>query len=265
MTPDVWDQLAIAGIGMAAIMLLLWLIQLRTGDPGIVDFGWAAGLGLTSIFYAFSSPEVGARQVLLALLAGLWSFRLAGYILFNRVVGGGEDGRYQTLRKNWGTRAPGYFLLFFWFQAILVVVFSIPYLAVAWNLVDDLTIFDLAGVLILVGSIAGETLADRQLARFRTKTENRGKTCREGLWRYSRHPNYFFEWLHWWGYVLLSFGNPWWWVSLLRPVLMLVFIFKITGIPATEQQALASRGDDYRRYQESTSVFIPWFPRRKRA
>jgi steroid 5-alpha reductase family enzyme len=254
--------MVIAGVGVVSFMFVLWLVHLRTVDAGIVDFGWAAGLGLTAVFYAFSSPETGARQWLLAFLAGLWSFRLAGYLLIDRVVGGEEDGRYQTLRGKWGAKAPAYFLGFFTFQALLVVIFSTPYLVVARNDAEGLTVFDLVGVLILAGSILGEFVSDGQLANFRSKSENRGRTCREGLWRYSRHPNYFFEWLHWWGYVFLSLGSPWWWLSLLGPVLMAIFIFKITGIPATEEQALASRGEDYRRYQENTSAFIPWFPRK---
>jgi steroid 5-alpha reductase family enzyme len=104
-------------------------------------------------------------------------------------------------------------------------------------------------------------LADRQLARFKRRPESRGKTCREGWWRYSRHPNYFFEWLHWWSYVLLAAGSPWWVLTLIGPALMLLFLFKVTGIPATEAQASVSRSD-YAEYRRTTSAFIPWFPKR---
>jgi steroid 5-alpha reductase family enzyme len=100
------------------------------------------------------------------------------------------------------------------------------------------------------------------LAQYRGDPVNRGKTCRLGLWKYSRHPNYFFEWLYWWVYVLIAWTAPLGWISLLAPGLMLFFLLKVTGIPATEAQAVRSRGDDYRDYQRTTSMFIPWFPQK---
>jgi steroid 5-alpha reductase family enzyme len=110
-------------------------------------------------------------------------------------------------------------------------------------------------------ALAGETVADRQLAAWRAHPGNRGRACRAGLWRYSRHPNYFFEWLHWFAYVLLAVGSPLAWLAWLGPLLMFASLNWITGIPYTEAQALRSRGDDYRRYQAETSRFFPWPPR----
>ena len=119
---------------------------------------------------------------------------------------------------------------------------------------------DAAGALLWLVAIAGEALADMQLARFRRDPARAGQGCRQGLWRYSRHPNYFFEWLHWWAYVLLGLGSPWWWVTVAGVVVMYVFLTRVTGIPYTEQQALRTRGEAYRRYQETTSVFFPLIP-----
>jgi steroid 5-alpha reductase family enzyme len=110
-------------------------------------------------------------------------------------------------------------------------------------------------------SVWGEHVADRQLARFRADPVNRGKTCRAGLWRYSRHPNYFFEWLHWFTYVALAVGATAVWYSLSGPVLMYVFLRWISGVPYTEAQALRTRGDDYRDYQRHTSMFFPLPPK----
>jgi len=101
-------------------------------------------------------------------------------------------------------------------------------------------------------------MADQQLARFRADPSNKGQVCDVGLWHYSRHPNYFFEWLHWFSYPLIAFGTPLSWIAWLGPVVMLIFLYRITGIPYTEKQALKSRGDAYRRYQETTSPFVPW-------
>ncbi len=125
---------------------------------------------------------------------------------------------------------------------------------------ESLRVWDLAGFAIVLASIAGESVADRQLRRFRHDPANRGRTCREGLWRYSRHPNYFFEWLHWWSYAILAIGGPLSWLAALAPLVMLVFILFVTGIPPTEARAVASRGEDYREYQRTTSAFVPWPP-----
>lgn len=250
----------LAGASML-LMFVLWLIQRRTGDAGIVDAGWSAGLGAAALFFAWTSGGDPERRLVLAICAGIWSIRLAGYLLVNRILSGPEDGRYQELRSRWGARAQINFLLFFEFQALLVVVFAVPFLVVAWNPSPGLGWTDGIGIAIWLTAMLGEAIADRQLAGFRADPAGRGRTCRRGLWRYSRHPNYFFEWVQWWAYVLLSLGSPWWWVSLAGPALMLLFLFKITGIPATEERALRSRGDDYRRYQQTTSAFFPWFPK----
>jgi steroid 5-alpha reductase family enzyme len=256
-----FDQVLIVICCSLAFMLGLWLIQQKTRDAGIVDVGWTVGLGLAALFYAWSSGGDPVRRFVLGLVAGTWSFRLAFYLLKNRILKGTEDGRYQELRSRWGSRSAFNFLLFFLFQAILIPLFSIPFLLVAHNHSVGLSIFDWLGIAVWLLAISGEAISDAQLARFRADASNRGKVCAQGLWRYSRHPNYFFEWLHWWSYVLLSVGNPWWIVSLWGPTIMLVFLFKITGIPATEERALASRGDEYRRYQQTTSQFFPWFPK----
>ena len=116
-------------------------------------------------------------------------------------------------------------------------------------------------VLLWAVALTGEAVADRQLARFKARPSSRGRTCREGLWRYSRHPNYFFEWLVWVAYALFALASPYGALALICPVVMLYLLFRVTGIPATEAQALRSKGDDYRRYQATTSVFVPWFPR----
>ncbi|KAG1359915.1 hypothetical protein G6F61_014465 [Rhizopus arrhizus] len=146
-------------------------------------------------------------------------------------------------------------------QALLIILFAPPFVAVAANPRPGLTIWIVAAAGVWLLSVGGEALADRQLARFRANPANKGRTCRDGLWRYSRHPNYFFEWLHWFTYVLLAVGSPLWWMAWLGPLLMYVFLRWISGIPFTEQQALRTRGDDYREYQRRTSAFFPWFPK----
>ncbi len=247
---------------MALTMLAFYFIQRRTRNAGIVDFVWAAGIGGLAVFYAVAASGDVGRRVLLAVLAGTWSMRLAVYLLFDRILGKPEDGRYQMLRQNWGDRASVFFLGFFQIQALWAIMFSIPFLPVVYSK-GALGWVDALGFGIWLTAVTGETLADRQLARFRADPQNKGKTCQVGLWRYSRHPNYFFEWIHWFAYVCLGFGSSYRWVTFLGPIVMLLFLYKVTGIPYTEKRALQTRGEDYRRYQQRTSAFIPWFPKRE--
>jgi steroid 5-alpha reductase family enzyme len=252
----VWGFVATA-IGMA----LLWARQLRTRNATSVDVAWSLALGLLAVAYAFLADGEPARRILVAVVAGAWAFRLAGYLYFARVRHESEeDGRYRAMRTHWGARAPLGFFVVYQAQAFLAALFSTFFL-MAMTRPGPLDVLDVAGVLVALIAIGGELVADRQLARWRADPANRGRTCRAGLWRYSRHPNYFFEWVHWWAYVLIAWGAPWWWATLFGPGLMLLFVYRITGIPYTERQALKSRGEDYRAYQRTTSAFIPWFPK----
>ncbi|UCF66898.1 MAG: DUF1295 domain-containing protein [Acidobacteriota bacterium] len=243
-------------------MLVLYLLQRRWNEADVVDFGWSAGIGLATVGYAVLANGYPLRRGLIAVMVTGWSFRLAIYLLRDRVLRAGEDTRYRELRSRWGARAQSYFLLFFLFQALLVVVFTIPPLVAMGARVQALGIWDALGAAVWFVALAGESAADRQLARFRARPESRGKTCREGLWRYSRHPNYFFEWVHWWAYVVIGWRAPFGWLTLLGPALMLLFLYKVTGVPIAERRALETR-PDYRDYQRTTSAFIPWPPRTK--
>ena len=257
-------ELFLAGWATAALLMALaWAVQWRTQDAGVVDVTWAAGLGVLALGYALLANGDPLRRILVAIMAGGWSFRLAAYLLINRVIGKSEDGRYQRLRAHWHERLQLKFFGFFQAQALLTAVFAVPFLVVTMTLERPPLLAVFAVALIWLLAVGGETLADRQLAAWRADSAHRGRTCRAGLWRYSRHPNYFFEWLHWWCYPLLAWGSPALWLTLIGPALMLYTLLKVTGIPYTEQQALASRGDDYRAYQCSTSAFIPWFPKRE--
>jgi steroid 5-alpha reductase family enzyme len=250
-------------LAAAVLFFALWVVGRKRKNYGTVDVGWTAGVGLMAVFCALVGGGWPLRRLLVGLMGGIWAFRLAYYIVVDRVLTPQEDGRYQRLRAHWAEMADGYFLLFFMAQTFLVTLFALPFLPLARDPAVGLRSWEVAGACLWLLAFVGESVADRQLVRFRRNPDNRGKTCRQGLWRYSRHPNYFCEWLHWWAYVLFGLGTAGWALTLVGPVLMLVFLFRLTGIPYTEQQALASRGDDYRRYQRSTSVFFPWPPRRE--
>jgi steroid 5-alpha reductase family enzyme len=246
----------IAAVAMAAVFAL----QVRTRNAGFVDVAWAALLGIAALYYGLVAEGAFLPRLLVALLAATWGFRLALHLL-HRVLNEREDGRYAFLREHWGGHQ-GKFFAFFQAQALAVALFSLPFLVAANNPQEELSLWMVLGVLIWATSLVGESIADLQLARFRTNPRNRGSTCRDGLWRYSRHPNYFFEWLHWFAYVCLALGAPYGWLALIGPALMLVSLCWVSGIPFVEAQSLRSRGDDYREYQRTTSMLIPWFPKK---
>ncbi|WP_426690572.1 DUF1295 domain-containing protein [Rhodanobacter ginsengiterrae] len=256
---SVFCQLLLVWLLATAMMTLGWQWQRKRSNAGIVDALWAAGVGGSAVLLALTGSGTPWTRLALALLGGTWGARLAVH-LWRRVCGEPEDGRYQNLRAHWhGSQWK--FFAFFQFQAVLIVLFALPFVAVARN--PHLSgWWLLAAAAIWLFSVIGEAIADAQLAGFRHSPANKGRTCREGLWRYSRHPNYFFEWLHWFAYVCLAVGSPLAWLAWSGPLVMYVFLRWISGVPYTEAQALRNRGDDYRDYQRSTPMLIPWFPKR---
>ncbi|WP_043958799.1 DUF1295 domain-containing protein [Lysobacter sp. A03] len=257
-----WAQLGMIWLLAALVMTLGWLWQRARSNAGIVDVLWAAGVGGSAVVLAITGGGAVGTRIALAVLGGAWGGRLALH-LWGRVRSEPEDGRYRYLREHWNGSQLKFFA-FFQAQALLIVLFALPFVAVAGNPRMSLPWLVAAGVIWMV-SVLGESIADRQLDRFRKDPDNAGKTCRDGLWRYSRHPNYFFEWVHWFAYVCLAVGSPISWLAWAGPAVMYVFLRWISGVPYTEKQALRSRGEDYRNYQRTTSVLIPWFPKKDTA
>lgn len=258
---DSYAILLLVGAAFAAsTMAALWLLQLRTHDASHVDVGWAIEIALVATLYAFLADGDVGHRLLVALLASIWGWRLGLYLLFDRVLGKEEDGRYRALREKWGDRANRNLFLFFQFQAVFVVFFSVPYLLIGLDPEKGFGPLELIGVALWAIGNAGAIAADRQLASWRADPENRGRTARAGLWSWSRHPNYFFEWITWCGVAVIATAAPWGWVAWIVPAGLLFLLFRVTGIPATEAQARRSR-PDYAEYQRTTSVFVPLPPR----
>ncbi len=253
-----------AWIVTALLMVGAWLVQRAQGNAAVMDVTWCLAFALTAVGYALTTTGDPTRRFLVAMMAATWEVRLAGYVFINRILDKPEDARYQTLRRRWGTRAQLYWFLIFEAEALALPVFSLPLLVLMQNTRQTFSLWEWGGVVVWLVAVSGEWMADRQLARFRADPANHGTTCRAGLWRYSRHPNYFFESLHWWAYVLMGVGVPYGWLTLLGPVLMTFALLKVSGIPYAEAQAVATRGEEYREYQRTTSAFIPWFPKRPR-
>ena len=247
---------------MVPVMLLLWVVQRTYQNAVVADLGFCLGLIVIVLWYTVMIEGNPFRRFLVGSMGAAYAFRLGLHLFLHRIYKKNEDSRYQWLRSQWGPRAQFYFFLYFQGQAIAIAVFSLPFLVLMSNSEPTFSFWELVGFLVWGIAIGGEALADSQLNLFRGQPTNRGKTCREGLWRYSRHPNYFFESLHWCSYVIMGIGSPYGWITLIGPVLMLWGLLKVTGIPFSEAQALASRGEDYREYQRTTNAFIPWFPKK---
>lgn len=246
-------------VGMILLMSSLWIYQVRTRNATIVDVGWAFGMGVSICYLAWSCEGDLGRRILIAILLGLWSLRLAGYLFYSRIIKGqGEDRRYASMRAAMSQHPNAGFFVIFQMQSLFVVIFMTPMLFALTSPVPLWTWHDILAIFIWLIAVLGEGLADGQLHRFKSDPMNRGKTCQLGLWKYSRHPNYFFEWLHWFTYPLLAWGSTQGMYVWILPAMMLVFLLKLTGIPYSESQALKHRAD-YAEYQRKTSKFIPWF------
>ena len=255
--------LFLIGLGLSSLLMVaVWWVALRIRNAGIVDIAWALGFTPLALLYRAFGDGEPVRQNLITLMVVIWSLRL-GVHLWKRVMGHHpeEDGRYRELRHAVAGHENFFFFWFFQAQALLLAVLSIPVLLSNSDTRVQLGFSDFLGGAVWFIAICGESLADRQLAKFKASAANSGKVCSAGLWHYSRHPNYFFEWLIWVSLFLFALPSPWGWATLFAPVLMLFFLLRVTGIPYTEQQSLRSRGDAYREYQRTTSPFVPWFPK----
>jgi steroid 5-alpha reductase family enzyme len=246
--------------GLAGLFSLVWLVQLRTRNAGLVDAVWSWSLGLLAVLYAAAGTAPAPLRGLLAVLGGLWGLRL-GTHLFLRNHGRPEDGRYRRLRQQWGAGADRKLFWFFQLQVVFSMLLSLGFAAVAWSPVAPAAGWLLCGAAVWLVAVAGEGLADWQLERFKQDPAAAGQVCRRGLWRYSRHPNYFFECLHWLAYVPLAAASPWWWLTLAPPLIMAFLLLKLSGVPVTEAQTARSR-PGYAEYMRTTSVLIPWPPRK---
>ena len=253
----------VATAALCAGFAAIYAVARRMDNYGIVDIAWSYAFGALALFYAAAAPGWLPRRLLIATLAVLWSLRL-GTHLYIRVIGHHpvEDGRYQEMRKRWSAHFAQKMAVFYQQQAVSVVILGLPFLLIARNLSQQFHTLEIIGALLWLIALLGESTADAQLSAFKKKPANKGKVCNLGLWAFSRHPNYFFEWCIWVAYFVFACASPWGWLSVICPAAMLYLLLRVTGIPMTEEQSLRSRGDAYRDYQNRVSAFIPWFPKK---
>jgi steroid 5-alpha reductase family enzyme len=262
-----WAVVAIA-LSLSVLMAGAWMVQQRTGNSGWVDTIWTFSVGLVgaaSALWPVAGAAPNTRQWLVAALVVIWSLRLGLHIAV-RTSGISDDPRYAAFAKEWGVDSPRKMFVFLQNQGFGSIPLAFSIFVAARFPADVLRPQDYLGVVILFAGIAGEALADAQLKRFRLEPANKGRVCDIGLWRWSRHPNYFFEWFGWLAYPVIALSPdyalsyPWGWATLLAPAFMYWILVHVTGIPPLEEQMLRSRGERYRDYQARTSMFFPLPP-----
>lgn len=255
----------LSGLAAALVLVLLvWLGSLVRRDASIIDIFWGPGFAVLAWVYAAWGDGWQPRKLLALGLVTVWGVRLAAHILW-RARGKGEDYRYREMRERHGARF-WWVSLFavFLFQGVLLWLISAPLLqAVRATGPPGWTGLDLAALLLFVFGFLFEAVGDLQLARFRSDPASHGKVLRSGLWRYTRHPNYFGDAVVWWSFFVLALATPGALWTVFSPVLMTFLLLKISGVGLLEKKLRRTR-PEYEEYVASTNAFLPWFPRSSR-
>jgi steroid 5-alpha reductase family enzyme len=253
--------IAIALAGNISVFAAAWAFCLKIRNFSPVDAFWAICIGLTSVFFLLAENP-NPKQIAAAILIGAWSARL-GYHLAKRISKHhpAEDSRYIKLREVWEGRVNPSFFWFFQGQALSVFLLALPFYLIAADPDPSWSPLHIIGAIVTATGLIGESLADRQMSAFKATDPDPKSVCKKGLWKYSRHPNYFFESVIWTGFFLFAAGSPWGWTTIYAPAIITFLLLKVTGIPPTEASAVKRKGDAYREYQRTTSPFIPLPPK----
>lgn len=254
------------GIGLAvilALMTVLWLVSLRLANSSIVDIFWGTGFVIANWVYFFLAPDgFLPRKLLIGLLVSIWGLRLSIYIL-RRNWGKPEDFRYQKWRREsgkiwWWKSSFQVFLL----QGLLMWIISAPLLAAQMGQQPASLIgLDILGAVVWLVGFFFESMGDYQLTRFKANPANKGKVMDRGVWRYTRHPNYFGDAAQWWGFYLIAATAGGWW-TIFSPALMTLLLVRVSGVALLEKTLETRPG--YKEYAERTSPFLPWFPKKQK-
>lgn len=243
------------------MMTLFSFIYFWKRNGGIADIGWALGFVLAIWAYFFLGNGAYSKKLAILLMVNIWALRLALHLSY-RYLTTPEDPRYDQIRKEWGDTSDFKCFMMFIFQGVLIVLLTLPFLIVSNRAISHWRPIEFFAILLWLVGVIGETWADNELARFKSKPENAGKILQTGLWQYSRHPNYFFEFVIWLAFFLFALGTPGGWVSFIAPTIMLCLLLKVSGIPLTDTELHQSKGIEFDEYCRKTSAFIPWFPKK---
>ncbi len=260
-----WLAVVVA-LWLSGAMALAWRIALVTGQSGRIDAIWALATGLAAVVAAAASQGDPLRRALVCAIVAIWSLRLGRY-LWRRAIHGGDDPRYAALKLSWGAAAPRRLFLFLQIQAFASWPLALTAYCAAGAPRQGLDVRDGLAIALFAGAFTGEAIADRQMAGFKAKPGNRGRICNQGLWAWSRHPNYFFEWLSWLAYPIMAVeaGYPAGWLTLSAPLVIYGLLVHVSGIPPLEAHLSRSRPEEFAAYAKNVSAFWPRPPRRSRS
>jgi steroid 5-alpha reductase family enzyme len=250
--------IVIIGIYLGLQMCFVWGVYRLLKNPSVVDASWSIGLMVSGLLY-LGRISITERKFVVSGLLILWAFRLAGYLWYTRIRQGHDDKRYRELSAHWKINQSLGFFLNFQLQALLIFMISGVFYWIGHSAEEYITVFDIFAIIIVAVGIIGESIADWQLYQFK-KTQAKG-ICNVGFWYYSRHPNYFCDWLIWVGFSLFALQTNNGYLGLLSPMVLYWIFTQVTG-PMTERGSLQSRGQKYNDYQKQTSMFFPWFKKK---
>ncbi len=245
-----------------SIVTLLWIVSVFIKNVSIVDIFWGLGFVIVNAFYYILNDEYFTRNTILLILVTVWGLRLSIYLAL-RNIGKGEDFRYREFRKNYGEKRYWWISYFqtFLLQGILMWLISMPLIGTQYfTKSDSLSIFDYIGIFFFIIGIIFEAGGDFQLSQFKKNPLNKGKVLNTGLWKYTRHPNYFGDSAVWWSFAFFSIAAGSYW-TIIGSVIMTLMIIKVSGIALLEK-SLKSEKPEYQEYIRKTSSFIPWFPKK---
>ncbi|MGE0638082.1 MAG: DUF1295 domain-containing protein [Bacteroidia bacterium] len=248
----------ISALYIFIFMNFMYLLALRLKDNSIVDIGWGIGFIIVALATLFDRGTFCPRQLLITTLIILWALRLALYI-FKRNSGKGEDFRYKQWREEWGkTIYWRSYLQVFMLQGAIMFVIALPVMQVNASASSELVITDFIGAALWLIGFLFEAIGDAQMMRFKTNPANKGKIMRYGLWKYTRHPNYFGEALLWWGIFIIAMGAGSVFISLISPLLLTYLLLKVSGVAMLEKKYTGNA--EYDEYIRTTSSFVPMLP-----
>lgn len=252
--------ITLAAVGV--LMIAVWLLSLVVHDASIVDIVWGLGFVMIAALGCARADGFAGRRTLVTVLTAIWGLRLGLHLLV-RNWGAGEDYRYRAMRRRWGPRFPFVSLVtVFLLQGVLMWIVSLPVQAAqVASTPDHIVLLDVAGVALWAIGLFFEVVGDAQLRRFKADSVNQGKVMDRGLWRYTRHPNYFGDATMWWGLGLIAVGTGAW-LSLIGPLVMTVFLLRVSGVPLLERRMSRTR-PGYEDYVRRTSSFVPLPPKRR--
>jgi steroid 5-alpha reductase family enzyme len=240
---------------------LFFVIAVFKKDNSIVDIGWGLGYVYTANMALYLTSNYNLRSFIIAFIVTIWGLRLS-YHIFKRNMGKGEDFRYAEWRKNWDHFYLTSFLRVFMLQGVLLFIISTPIIKIISSPYQGLKIIDFIGLLLWGVGFAFETAADKQLQEFKSLSESEkdGHVLKSGVWKYTRHPNYFGDALVWWGFYTIALAVSGGWIFIFSPLIMTFLLRFVSGVPLLEKHY--ADNEEYQKYAEKTNIFFPWFPKK---